>query len=370
MNDQPLPPVARINTLISFPTRLAISLGAIAIASTTARAMTGGDAPGFVVEATDARCICVAITVAVPAPLRSASRVSFEVRLKGVTGILGSTKGEILLAHRREVQLVLSMPSQALTEILDVADVHFRTSDGVEFVIPILLRLSAFIDMLAVAESAPPANYVEISPIAPIWSAGFETGVQQAGLAGHTAGFDSPRTGLAAALYVDRRMGPRWSLRTGLGFAQRGGTSRTTGSTVAVAMNYLEVPLVARYRLPNFRSIVPVVFGGPTVALRVSCALKLSGAGLNSVEPCTQSGSGDPRSFDAGIVVGAGAQVPVGPLSLELGARHTSGLVSIGVPIDVRNSGWSFTAGTTVPLSRLVRSAGARPGLAPRGGTN
>ena len=85
----------------------------------------------------------VTITIAIPEPLRGAAEVSFEVRLSGLTDLVGRTAGVLRPQESKRVILTLRVPSDALVGILDVADVVFISSEGDEYIVPILLRVPA-----------------------------------------------------------------------------------------------------------------------------------------------------------------------------------------------------------------------------------
>jgi len=91
----------------------------------------------------------VTITIAIPEPLRDAHEVAFEVRLTGLTDVVGRTEGVLRPSQQSRVILTLRVPAEALVGLLDVADVVFRADDGVEFVIPVLLRVPAVRGFLA-----------------------------------------------------------------------------------------------------------------------------------------------------------------------------------------------------------------------------
>jgi len=307
----------------------------------------------------DTSCNCVTLRVPVPAPLQGSLRVSYDIALNGAATVVGRTEGDLVLAESNTLMVTLDFAGAPKTGLLDVADIRFHSAQFGEFVVPIFFRASALYG-LTVADISARHGVDGVVATAPRWSAGVESGFGQSNLSGPAAGFDAPRAAFTAALFLDRAMSDRWNLRAGLGFSQRGGASRTAGSTAAVRLNYLEIPVVARLRLPMSGAFLPVVYAGPVFAFRLSCQMSVTGAGISSDEPCTDPGTDEPRARDAGVMVGIGGQAPFGPVSVEVGLRHVSGLVSIGVPVDVRNAGWSMTAGVTLPLSQLFGGAAER----------
>ncbi len=85
----------------------------------------------------------VTITIAIPEALRNEREVAFDVRLSGLTDVVGRTEGVLRPSENRRVLLTLRVPAEALVGILDVADVVFRGASGDEYVVPIFLRVPA-----------------------------------------------------------------------------------------------------------------------------------------------------------------------------------------------------------------------------------
>ncbi len=83
----------------------------------------------------------VTFSVALPAELEDAGVVQFSVEMRGSTEVLGRLDGEVGGVGRRQVLLTLRVPSDARVGLLDVADVLFRTADGRNVIVPIILRV-------------------------------------------------------------------------------------------------------------------------------------------------------------------------------------------------------------------------------------
>lgn len=85
----------------------------------------------------------VTFSVALPQDLEDATDVAFSVELRGTADVLGRLDGNLGGGGRRQLLLTVRVPSDARVGLLDIADVHFRTEDGREFVVPIILRVPA-----------------------------------------------------------------------------------------------------------------------------------------------------------------------------------------------------------------------------------
>ena len=328
--------------------------------------------------ASDTACSCFTFRVSVPEPLRDAERVTFKAQSSQLARIAGNSQGELATSERAAGLLTLCTAVTGDGGIVDLADVRFRASSGAELVVPIFfVRASALEQGVArtpPAKPEPRAQRWAVAALPTVWSAGLESGLGMAALSGQTAGFDESRQGLVLAGFVDRTTkNPRLNLRAGLGFVQRGGRAGSGGSALPLSMNYLEMPLIARYRVPMTRqhALVPVVFAGPSLSLQLSCSVGASAPGNQSASKCTDDvDAGVPRKVDMSLTFGAGVQRTFGPVIVEVGARRVEGLLSIVAPIDVRNSGWIFSVGATSTLATIGKRLRPRTSAQPRGSEN
>ncbi|MBE3040908.1 MAG: PorT family protein, partial [Chloroflexi bacterium] len=118
--------------------------------------------------------------------------------------------------------------------------------------------------------------------------------------------------------------------------------------------NYIEVPILVKLRLPGGVS--------PYVTIGTSVAYLISGTVESIYENTYYQGIHDSTSiygnpidiydlpfawetFDAGLVIGAGIDISLGSLLLNLDARYTMGLLSISGDFDLTNSAITVTAG-------------------------
>jgi hypothetical protein len=89
----------------------------------------------------------VTMAVAVPAELREAARIVYQVEMTGTVEVVGQLEGVLDHTSRvgstRAVYLTLRVPADALVGLLDVADVTFSAPDGRAVVVPIILRVPA-----------------------------------------------------------------------------------------------------------------------------------------------------------------------------------------------------------------------------------
>ena len=92
-------------------------------------------------------------------------------------------------------------------------------------------------------------------------------------------------------------------------------------NNVNINMNYLEIPILAKVSIPLTRSISLNLFGGPSVAIKLSAKAVSEIAGKSVDENIK-----DIKSTDFGLAFGGG--IKFGALTIE--GRYTPGLTSIG----------------------------------------
>ena len=134
----------------------------------------------------------------------------------------------------------------------------------------------------------------------------------------------SARTGLEAGLAAGFQIVPASPLyfETGLYYTEKGGRSGSGASKFTYSLDYLEVPLLLKYRYitPDRLSIEP--FMGGFVACGVGGKIKNYGRH----EAYSSFGDGAFRRFDAGLKLGCGLSYDI----FYVGASYDIGLANIG----------------------------------------
>lgn len=116
-----------------------------------------------------------------------------------------------------------------------------------------------------------------------------------------------------------------------------------SGSTsFDVTLDYIEVPVLAKFHVPLSRLYTPTLFAGPSVAFKVSEDIDLGASDLEVTEEDDVA-----RSVDTGLVVGGGIDVNVPGYTLLLDARYGFGLSNIAEDdaIDLKNGSIVISAG-------------------------
>ena len=160
------------------------------------------------------------------------------------------------------------------------------------------------------------------------------------------------RRGLVVGAYLDHGITPRLAVRAEVSYAEKGGFlgeewwDRTNITTYNVVCDdrgchrkysevdepvaYVEVPVLFSVRLLRTPWLRAHVLLGPALGVRVRHDIRFVGDG--------------PPRLDRSIVLGAGADVPLGPGHLRVEPRYTHGLTAIGRYLG-RNVAWSFLVG-------------------------
>jgi Outer membrane protein beta-barrel domain len=179
-------------------------------------------------------------------------------------------------------------------------------------------------------------------PAAAQWAAmGAEVGYSRADLAGPGAEGLRPRQGALTGVYLSAPLGRVLTLRPELLFALKGGRAEIPledGTTVAidVELAYMELPVLARISFPTGQ-IRPVLFAGPSIALRIGCDLQVLIPDQPVRATCGRDDFNDIAESDFGLVGGGGIEIRWFQAALALEARYTLGLKSIVQDDEVKN---------------------------------
>ena len=83
----------------------------------------------------------------------------------------------------------------------------------------------------------------------------------------------------------------------------------------------------------------PFFYGGPAIALKLSCEVESEGLGSSFIGDCDElpDGGAESKSFDYGLVVGGGLAFGFSGNTFTLGARYNHGMANIAAQGDTRN---------------------------------
>jgi hypothetical protein len=117
------------------------------------------------------------------------------------------------------------------------------------------------------------------------------------------------------------------SLQPEVYYAQKGQIQESADASATLRMDYLEVPVLARIRLPGTSFLTPHLTGGPAFAWNLRCDLDVKTEVAEEASDCDNNPFA--REFgkaDRGLVLGGGVRLALGPMGLVFDARMVRGL--------------------------------------------
>jgi hypothetical protein len=148
------------------------------------------------------------------------------------------------------------------------------------------------------------------------------------------------RPGFAAGVSASRDIGGGFTFAPELLYVQKGFEINDEGNSVALKLNYIELPLLFRADFGS-GSAQPFVMGGPVIAFKASCNVSGSNEEVDVTLECNEFASGGDdeaefKSVDYGVMFGAGLQF--GRVSASV--RYDLGLanvIDVGEDISYKN---------------------------------
>ena len=130
------------------------------------------------------------------------------------------------------------------------------------------------------------------------------------------------------------------------------------GVKVTTDLNYIEVPVLAKYNFGNGK-VGGYVTAGPTMSYAASGRFRTAAnfiIDFNVVDQKFDFDDFNISKFDLGASIGAGGTVNLGTTKLFVDARYTHGFNKLDnipvIDLDFRNKNFAITTGFLIPLSR------------------
>ena len=186
---------------------------------------------------------------------------------------------------------------------------------------------------------------------------GLRAGVNLSAFAGGFGDLVNPDNRVAAnvAFVYEYDFVPQLSLHTGIGYAGKGGVSKSEGTDPegnptgtfkdTWSFEYLEVPLLMRGRLLALGTTHVFVELGPMLDFRLSGKFESEAPGFPDVSLTTRM-----NAFDLGFGAGAGLEFAAGPGRLGIETRYTRGfddLYDTSGTLTTINQAWTFALSYT-----------------------
>jgi hypothetical protein len=170
-------------------------------------------------------------------------------------------------------------------------------------------------------------------------------GVAFATLTGDADDADYRTSPTFGAVIVLGGPGHSWGFESGAVYAPKGAETSIGIFDGTLQINYIEVPLLARYSLDLAGTdITPAVTFGGALAFQISCDITAETGGLTVAADCEDEGFAGVASFktiDFGWSIGGEVEIPVGQGTIVSPIiRYTRGLIDIPEEsnLDVKNS--------------------------------
>lgn len=161
------------------------------------------------------------------------------------------------------------------------------------------------------------------------------------------ATIESRTTGLGG-LFLNWQLHPIFALQPELLLSERGAIYTKNGSRTDIRLRYFEVPVLAKLRIPVGDVFFPHILFGPDFAFNTN--VKYTRVDTQNGDIYAQSGD-DITKTDVGGLLGAGFDIQVKHVFFTVDGRYGYAFNKLGEnTYNVRNTGWSFSAGIGIRL--------------------
>jgi len=136
-------------------------------------------------------------------------------------------------------------------------------------------------------------------------------------------------------------------------YSMKGFSESQEGITGTLALNYIDVPVLAGIHFATGGSITPRIFAGPQVSIKAGCTLKGDEGGTDVSISCDDELIGeffDAESVLFDLIFGGGLDFDMGKVDVVFDARYDLGLTDALALGSSKMSAWQFLAGVAFPL--------------------
>jgi hypothetical protein len=170
---------------------------------------------------------------------------------------------------------------------------------------------------------------------------GILAGVNFANFSGSDANDAKSRTGAIGGLSFDFHVAPHVGVEIDGLYSQQGAVEPGKGGDLTLKLDYVQVPVLLRYRFPTHTSVHPFLAVGPQVGFRVTCKVSSGGDSAD----CSDFTGENAKSTDFSGTAAAGLGFGFGKNELSIQARYNMGFSKVFSDSDVKNKVFSVLAG-------------------------
>lgn len=156
----------------------------------------------------------------------------------------------------------------------------------------------------------------------------------------------SNRTGFAAGLMAVLPVSRSFAIQPEFMFATKGANSKPGGTDGVAKIDYIELPVLARFEIPASSRVKPFVYGGSGFAYRTSCTIEGGGFRIDCDSLARLAARASPGAkfsrTDVDGIIGGGLAFNVGGRSMTVGVRYDVGFVKLISYSDSKNRVMSF----------------------------
>jgi opacity protein-like surface antigen len=177
--------------------------------------------------------------------------------------------------------------------------------------------------------------------VVPHTSFGVLAGANFAKLSGNDADGAKTRTGFVGGISADIHIAPQLGLEIDGLYSQQGAKENIDAQDVTFHLDYVQVPVLLRYRFPTHTALRPFIVLGPSVGFRVKCELTAP----SDSATCNDFFGENAKSVDVSGTVGAGLGFKLGKEELSISGRYNMGFTKVFQDSDSKNRVFSLLAG-------------------------
>jgi len=183
-------------------------------------------------------------------------------------------------------------------------------------------------------------------------SIGPKFGYSFTSLHGTDAGNFKSKSSWVGGLFLNFQLAPSLAIQPELLLTEKGAIQTRNNVRNDIKINYFEVPVLLKLRMPVDNMLLPHILIGPNFAFKTNSSFHSTDT---STGENVSINAGDIRKSDVGGIIGAGIDFQASWLFLTVDGRYGLGFSDIGKSGDnynlsIKNKGWTFAAGIGLRL--------------------